>query len=110
MLDDMPDFLRDGIVTAYADSLAPVFWYLLPFMALAFVLAFFLKEIPLRSVSGMVARGEAVDGEEAEAAYQQLATGGFPVVTASQPIIHSSDDDTRADDPEGQPADGSADA
>ncbi|WP_238147736.1 MULTISPECIES: MDR family MFS transporter [Micrococcaceae] len=83
MLNDMPDFLRDGVVRAYAESLAPVFWYLLPFMALAFVLAFFLKEIPLRSVSGMVARGEAIDGEEAEVAYQGLMTGSFPVVSTN---------------------------
>ena len=34
--------------------------------AIAFVLSLFLKEIPLSDVSGMVARGEAISGEEAE--------------------------------------------
>ncbi len=94
MLNDMPDFLKDGVVKAYAESLAPVFWYLLPFMALAFILSLFLKEIPLRSVSGMVARGEAIDGEEAEQAYQNLHTGQFPVVpiTGSTRVVSSSED------------------
>jgi hypothetical protein len=43
-----------------------VFWFLVPLIAIAFVLSLFLKEIPLSDVAGMVARGEAVTGEEAE--------------------------------------------
>ncbi|MGX5682191.1 MDR family MFS transporter [Schumannella luteola] len=66
-LAQLPDAVRDGIVTAYADALAPVFWYLLPFVAISFVLSLFLKEIPLSDVAGLVARGEAIGGEEAEA-------------------------------------------
>ncbi|MGW6173921.1 MDR family MFS transporter [Arthrobacter sp. NPDC055138] len=62
----LPEPVRDGIVTAYADSLAPVFWYLVPFIAAAFLLALFLKQVPLSDVAGMVARGEAIGGEEAE--------------------------------------------
>jgi predicted MFS family arabinose efflux permease len=56
--------LRTAIVDAYADSLAPVFWYLVPILAVALVLALFLKEIPLSEHAGMVARGEAVESEE----------------------------------------------
>jgi hypothetical protein len=63
---DLPQKVRDGIVTAYADSLAPVFWYLIPFIVVAFVLALFLKNIPLSDTAGMVARGEAIGGDEAE--------------------------------------------
>jgi len=66
-LNALPDEIRDGVVTAYADALAPVFWYLIPFIAIAFVLALFLKQIPLSDVAGLVARGEAIGGEEAEA-------------------------------------------
>jgi EmrB/QacA subfamily drug resistance transporter len=66
-LSQLPDALRDGVVTAYADALAPVFWYLLPFIGLAFLLSLFLKQIKLSDVAGLVARGEAVGGEEAEA-------------------------------------------
>ncbi|CAN5293872.1 MDR family MFS transporter [soil metagenome] len=65
-LSQLPDALRDGVVTAYADALAPVFWYLLPFIAISFVLSLFLKQIPLSDVAGLVARGEAVGGAEAE--------------------------------------------
>jgi EmrB/QacA subfamily drug resistance transporter len=66
-LATLPDAVRDGVVTAYADALAPVFWYLVPFIAIAFVLSLFLKQIPLSDVAGLVARGEAIGGEEAEA-------------------------------------------
>jgi hypothetical protein len=43
-----------------------VFWYLVPFIGIAFVLSLLLKQIPLSDVAGLVARGEAVGGEEAE--------------------------------------------
>ncbi len=56
--------LKAAIVDAYAHSLAPVFWYLVPILAVALVLALFLKEIPLAEIAGMVARGEAVESEE----------------------------------------------
>ena len=65
-LSQLPAAIRDGVVTAYADALAPVFWYLLPFIAIAFVLSLFLKQIPLSDVAGLVARGEAIGGAEAE--------------------------------------------
>ncbi len=64
-LSSLPQALRDGIVDAYAGSLAPVFWYLVPFLVVAFALALFLKQIPLSDTAGMVARGEAIGGEEA---------------------------------------------
>jgi len=66
-LSQLPDAVRDGVVTAYADALAPVFWYLLPFIGIAFVLALFLRQIRLSDVAGLVARGEAIGGAEAEA-------------------------------------------
>ncbi|MET1052063.1 MAG: MDR family MFS transporter [Mycetocola sp.] len=65
-LSQLPDAIRDGVVTAYADALAPVFWYLVPFIGLAFLLSLFLKQIALSDVAGLVARGEAIGGEEAE--------------------------------------------
>jgi EmrB/QacA subfamily drug resistance transporter len=66
-LSSLPDAVRDGIVVAYADALAPVFWYLLPFIGIAFVLSLFLKQIKLSDEAGLVARGEALGGAEAEA-------------------------------------------
>ena len=80
--------LRTAIVDAYANSLAPVFWYLVPILAVALVLALFLKEIPLSEHAGMVARGEAVESEE------ELARLTEPV----QKVVIL-DDDARA--PEG---------
>jgi len=65
-LSQLPEQLRDAIVNAYAESLAPVFWYLIPFIAIALLLAVTLKQIPLSDTAGMVARGEAVGGEEAD--------------------------------------------
>ena len=65
-LAQLPSALHDGIVAAYADALAPVFWYLLPFIGISFVLALTLKQIPLSDTAGLVARGEAIGGEEAE--------------------------------------------
>lgn len=65
-LSELPRALQDGIVNAYADSLSPVFWYLLPFIAAALVLALFLPQMRLADVAGMVARGEAVGGAEAD--------------------------------------------
>ncbi|GGI85424.1 MDR family MFS transporter [Pseudarthrobacter scleromae] len=70
-LSQLPEQLRGAIVNTYAESLAPVFWYLIPFIAAALVLAITLKQIPLSDTAGMVARGEAVGGEEAE----RLAAG-----------------------------------
>lgn len=52
--------LRTAIVDAYAGSLAPVFWYLVPILLVALGLALVLRELPLAEVAGMVARGEAV--------------------------------------------------
>jgi EmrB/QacA subfamily drug resistance transporter len=80
--------LRTAIIDAYANSLAPVFWYLVPILAVALVLALFLKEIPLSEHAGMVARGEAVESEE------ELARLTEPV----QKVVIL-DDDARA--PEG---------
>lgn len=66
IMSQLPQPLQDGIVTAYADSLAPVFWYLIPFLIVAFLLALFLKQVKLSDQAGMVARGEAIGGAEAE--------------------------------------------
>ncbi|WP_055587966.1 MFS transporter [Peterkaempfera griseoplana] len=43
----LPAPLRDGYVAAYADAMPRIFLYLVPVLALGFVLAFLLKEKPL---------------------------------------------------------------
>ncbi|MEO6827584.1 MAG: MDR family MFS transporter [Microbacteriaceae bacterium] len=43
----LPDAIRDIIVGAYNDALAPVFLYMVPLIVVAIVLLCFIKEIPL---------------------------------------------------------------
>ncbi|MGF0116316.1 MDR family MFS transporter [Promicromonospora sp. Marseille-Q5078] len=59
-VQQMPEPFKSGVIDAYADSLAPSFWYLVPLVAVGLVLAIFLPVIKLSDVAGMVARGEAV--------------------------------------------------
>jgi len=82
--------LRSAIVDAYADSLAPVFWYLVPILAVAFLLALALKEIPLSEFAGMVARGEAVNSEE------ELEKLTAARAEAEAVLLDERDDDPRA--------------
>lgn len=51
MLRHMPHDIRQVFIHAFADALTPVFLYLVPLVVVAFVLAWFLKEIPLRTGS-----------------------------------------------------------
>ncbi|MBY0177437.1 MDR family MFS transporter [Curtobacterium herbarum] len=80
-LSKLPQAVQDGIVNAYADSLSPVFWYLLPFIAAALVLALFIPQMQLADVAGMVARGEAVGGDEADALERARRDGTAPAAT-----------------------------
>jgi hypothetical protein len=81
--------LRTAIVDAYAHSLAPVFWYLVPILAVALLLALALREIPLSEHAGMVARGEAVESEADLAARTRDAAPAVPAPRADR------DDDPR---------------
>ena len=92
-LQRLPAAVREGVVTAYADALAPVFWYLLPFTAIALLLALLLKQIPLADVAGLVARGEAIGGQEAEA----LEAAQRPQKRDAPADDRSSADDSSAD-------------
>jgi hypothetical protein len=77
-LAQLPPEVKDGIINAYASSLAPVFWYLIPFMVIALVLALTMKVIPLSGTAGMVARGEAIGGEDAVRLEAARAAGTSP--------------------------------
>ncbi|MFS0729067.1 MDR family MFS transporter [Curtobacterium sp. 1P10AnD] len=82
-LAKLPQAIQDGIVNAYADSLAPVFWYLLPFIAVALVLALFIPQMQLADVAGMVARGEAVGGAEADELERAQRGASTPAAAAA---------------------------
>jgi EmrB/QacA subfamily drug resistance transporter len=94
-LASLPAAIRDGVVNAYADALAPVFWYLLPFIGLAFVLALFLKQIPLSDTAGLVARGEAIGGEEAERLEAEQRRGTSEAGTTPKPEATPKEDALR---------------
>lgn len=85
VLRGLPESLQQDVVAAYAQALAPVFWYLVPFIAIAILLALLLKEIPLSDTSGLVARGEAIGGEEAERLAAQLRAESLPGSTSETP-------------------------
>lgn len=60
----LPTQLHDAIVGAYVDALVPGFWYLIPGVAVAFLLALFIPQLTLSDEAGMVARGEAILEED----------------------------------------------
>jgi len=89
---DMPAEMKQGVIDSYADALAPVFLYMVPFLVLAFVIALFIKQIKLSDEAGMVARGEALadpakaavlSDESAELALVGAATGGSGAIDDS---------------------------
>ncbi|MFC4586306.1 MDR family MFS transporter [Sphaerisporangium corydalis] len=47
MVHHLPPPVREAIARAYAHALPPIFLYVAPIVAVGFVLAFFIKEIPL---------------------------------------------------------------
>jgi EmrB/QacA subfamily drug resistance transporter len=65
-LDALPHAVHSALVTAYAYALPPIFLGLVPMMAAAFVLSFFLKEKKLRTTIGPEA-APAVEATEAVA-------------------------------------------
>lgn len=103
---ELPEPLHSGVIDAYADALAPSFWYLVPLVLVGFVLALFLPVIKLSDVAGMVARGEAVEDPAKVAAREQAAAeqaetaeaaerAGAPSETVGAAVGH--DDDVPTD-------------
>jgi uncharacterized protein GlcG (DUF336 family) len=67
-LDALPTAIHSALVTAYAYALPPIFLALVPLLAAAFVLSFFLKEKKLRTTVGPEAAAAAPVDASAEAA------------------------------------------
>lgn len=74
LVHSLPEPVREQIVDAYATSLAPSFWYLVPVIAVGFLLTLLLREVTLSDKAGLVARGEAVTAEEVVAAAEDAVT------------------------------------
>jgi EmrB/QacA subfamily drug resistance transporter len=60
VLDHLPVVIRTGYITGYAQALHTVFLFATPFGALAFLLAFLLKEVPLRDTARAPDRAHTV--------------------------------------------------
>ncbi|MBD8609310.1 MFS transporter [Frigoribacterium sp. CFBP 13729] len=111
-LNELPEAIRRQVVEGYADALAPVFAYLIPFIAIAFVLALFLPQIALSDVAGMVARGEAVSGDEAEQLEKEArgrSTGAVAEAATASVVAAGAPSTAVGDDPRGSAAGGTAD-
>jgi EmrB/QacA subfamily drug resistance transporter len=65
VLDKLPATIRDAVRHAYALALHPVFLYAIPIALVAFVLSWFLREVPLRATSS-VGIGEGIGAASAE--------------------------------------------
>ncbi|MBI9116252.1 MDR family MFS transporter [Sanguibacter suaedae] len=74
-VQSFPEPLQSGVIDGFAEALAPAFWYLVPLLAVGFVLTLFLREIALSNEAGMVARGEAVAGGASAPGAQAVASG-----------------------------------
>jgi EmrB/QacA subfamily drug resistance transporter len=52
-IDALPPQIRDGILASFSNALTDVFGYAVPFLAVAFVVAWLLKEEPLRGAPSL---------------------------------------------------------
>lgn len=50
LVRSLPDGVQDAVVLAYQQALTPVFWYVVPLLVVALVLAFLLPEKPIASM------------------------------------------------------------
>ena len=78
-LDVTPEMIRklphgQQVLTAeaFSDAITRVFLFAVPLLFIAFVLAWFLKETPLRTASGQARRAVAFDMEFAEESARRL--------------------------------------
>jgi EmrB/QacA subfamily drug resistance transporter len=75
LVEKLPQKIQDIVVGAYTDALTPIFLWLVPLLGVAFVIVFFIKEVPLATTVG------ASGMTEGEAAAQ----GGSGAIGAGAP-------------------------
>ncbi len=86
-LDALPPAVHSALVTAYAYALPPIFLALVPVLAAAFVLSFFLKEKKLRTTVGPEAPAAPADAPAANG--DAPAANGAAAVSAAQVAFNS---------------------
>jgi EmrB/QacA subfamily drug resistance transporter len=74
---NLPPLVRDGLRIAFSDSLHVVFLSAVPFALLAFVLTWFLREVPLRKTTGGDRAAQRADGIMPTSA-ETVTTGTAP--------------------------------
>ena len=74
-LGSLPAAVQHALVTAYAYALPPIFLYLVPVLAAAFVLSFFLPEKRLRTTVGPEEPAAEAAAEPAAAAAAEVPAG-----------------------------------
>jgi EmrB/QacA subfamily drug resistance transporter len=62
----LPAALRGGVLGAYSSAIDRVFLYAVPVALAAFVLSWFLREVPLRTTAGAADLGEGIGAASAE--------------------------------------------
>ena len=82
-LKALPADLREAILHAYSLALQPVFLTAVPVAAIAFILAWFLREVPLRTAAGAPAPAAETLRSSASAADLGEALGGAPTSRTS---------------------------
>jgi EmrB/QacA subfamily drug resistance transporter len=83
MLKALPPELREAILHAYSLALQPVFLTAVPVAGIAFILAWFLREVPLRTAAGEPAPAAETLRSSAIAADLGEALGGAPTSRTS---------------------------
>jgi EmrB/QacA subfamily drug resistance transporter len=66
LLARLPAALRSGVLHSYSSAIDRVFLYAVPVAVAAFVLSWFLREVPLRSTAGAADLGEGIGAAPAE--------------------------------------------
>jgi hypothetical protein len=90
LIKELPEPVRTIFRHAFADALTPIYLYLVPVVAVAFVLAWLLKEIPLRTSH---APAPAADGALGQDRQHALAAGLVLTLIAERMRRHGRPDD-----------------
>jgi EmrB/QacA subfamily drug resistance transporter len=83
MLKALPAELREAILHAYSLALQPVFLTAVPVAGIAFILSWFLREVPLRTAAGAPAPAAETLRSSASAADLCDGLGGAPTIRTS---------------------------
>jgi len=90
-VNSLPSQIRDAVFSSISHAIDGVFWWALPAAVLLFVLALFIKEIPLRGrseQSSELAADELAAGELAGGDPARDAAAADPAAPSSDELVH----------------------